>query len=88
LGQKERGFFVGERTFGYRSVPVGEMRLDKKGRPRSDGYCMEIDPAEAEVVRRGFREFADGRSRASSSSSTKTAFAGSFARRRNGRRPR
>jgi len=24
IGQKERGFFVGEKTFGYRSVPVGE----------------------------------------------------------------
>jgi DNA invertase Pin-like site-specific DNA recombinase len=31
IGQKERGFFVGEKTFGYRSVPVGEMRMDKKG---------------------------------------------------------
>ena len=61
LGQKERGFFVGERTFGYRSVPVGEMRLDKKGRPRPDGYRMEIEPSEAEVVLRVFREFADGR---------------------------
>ncbi len=34
IGQKERGFFVGEKTFGYRSVPVGEMRMNKKGRPR------------------------------------------------------
>jgi site-specific DNA recombinase len=34
MGQKERGFFVGESTFDYRSVPVGEMRIDKKGRPR------------------------------------------------------
>jgi Resolvase, N terminal domain len=40
IGQKERGFFVGE-TFGYRSVPVGEMRMDKKGRPRPEGYTME-----------------------------------------------
>jgi len=37
LGQKSRGFFVGERTFGYRSVPVGDVRMDKKGRPRPDG---------------------------------------------------
>ena len=44
LGQKQRGFSVGERTFGYRSVPVGEMRMDKKGRPRPDGYRMEIHP--------------------------------------------
>ena len=60
IGQKERGFFVGEKTFGYRSVPVGEMKMDKKGRPRPDGYKMEIepkeaavDPADLHVVRRG-----------------------------------
>ena len=44
MGQKDRGFFVGERTFGFRSVPVGEMRMDKKGQPRPDGYGMEIEP--------------------------------------------
>ncbi len=60
MGQKERGFFVGERTFGYRSVPVGEMRVDKKGRPRPDGYRMEIDPKEAAVVLRIFSAYADG----------------------------
>jgi DNA invertase Pin-like site-specific DNA recombinase len=46
IGQKERGFFVGEKTFGYRSVPVGEMRMDKKGRPRPEGYKMEIEAKE------------------------------------------
>ena len=50
MGQKERGFFVGEKTFGYRSVPVGEMRMDKKGRPRPGGYRMEIEPKQAAVV--------------------------------------
>jgi DNA invertase Pin-like site-specific DNA recombinase len=62
MGQKERGFSVGERTFGYTSIPVGEMRMDKKGRPRPDGYRMVIEPREATVVRRIFQEFADGRS--------------------------
>jgi site-specific DNA recombinase len=61
IGQKERGFSVGERTFGYRSVPVGTMRMDKKGRPRPDGYRMEIDPAEARIVLRIFEDFANGR---------------------------
>lgn len=61
LGQK-RGFLVGERTFGYRSVPVGEMRMDKKGRPRPEGYAMEIEPREAAIVLRVFKEFADGKS--------------------------
>lgn len=62
IGQKERGFSVGERTFGYKSVPVGEMRMDKKGRPRPDGYRMVIEPREAAIILRIFHEFADGRS--------------------------
>src|SRR6516162_5018317 len=60
IGQKERGFFVGEQTFGYKSAPVGELRMDKKGRPRPDGYRMAIEPREAAVVLRTFKEFADG----------------------------
>lgn len=60
LGQKERGFFVGERTFGYKSTPVGVLRMDKKGRPRPEGYGMAIDPREAAIVLRLFQEYADG----------------------------
>jgi len=59
-GQKERGFSVGERTFGYKSVPVGTIRMDKKGRPRPEGYRMEIEPREAAVVLRIFKAYADG----------------------------
>jgi site-specific DNA recombinase len=62
IGQKERGFFVGEKTFGYQSVPVGEMRMDKKGRPRPEGYKMEIEPKEAAVILRIFTSYADGES--------------------------
>ncbi len=62
IGQKERGFFVGEKTFGYRSVPVGEMRMDKKGRPRPDGYKMEIEPTQAATIIRIFTSYADGMS--------------------------
>jgi len=58
IGQKERGFFVGEKTFGYRSVPVGEMKMDKKGRPRPDGYKMEIEPKDAAVILRIFTSYA------------------------------
>src|SRR5262249_33786134 len=36
---------------------VGEMRLDQQGRPRPDGYRMRIEPSEAQVVLRIFREF-------------------------------
>ena len=60
IGQKERGFFVGEKTFGYRSVPIGEVRMDKKGRPRPDGYGMEIEPKEAALILRIFTSYADG----------------------------
>jgi DNA invertase Pin-like site-specific DNA recombinase len=28
----------GEAPHGYRSIPVGEMRIDRRGRPRPDGY--------------------------------------------------
>ena len=31
-GQKERGYTVGERTYGYRSVEAGQVRIDKHGR--------------------------------------------------------
>jgi site-specific DNA recombinase len=60
IGQKERGFFVGEHTFGYRSIPAGEMRIDKKGHPRPDGYKMEIEPSQAAVVLRIFSAYAGG----------------------------
>lgn len=62
VGQKERGFFVGERTYGYKSTPVGTIRMDKKGRPRPEGYRMIIDPGEAAVVVRVFEELAAGKS--------------------------
>jgi site-specific DNA recombinase len=60
IGQKERGFFVGEKTFGYRSGPVGEMKMDKKGRPRPDGYKMEIEPQQAAIILRIFISYAEG----------------------------
>jgi site-specific DNA recombinase len=60
MGQKERGFFVGEKTFGYRSVPVGEMHMGKKGRPRPSGYKMEIESKEAAIILRIFTSYADG----------------------------
>ena len=61
-GQKERGFFVAEAIFGYRSRPVGEVRLDRRGRYRPQGYTMGVEPDEARVVVRIYTEFAEGRS--------------------------
>lgn len=60
IGQKRRGFSVGEHTYGYRSVAVGATRLDKKGRLRPEGYKMEIDPRETIIVLRIFRAYAGG----------------------------
>jgi DNA invertase Pin-like site-specific DNA recombinase len=61
LGQKARGFSVGEATYGYRSEPVGEMKVDRRGRPRPDGYRMVPYSTEAEIVRRIFRNSASGK---------------------------
>ena len=60
LGQKQRGFYVGERTYGYRSEPHGEVRIDKRGRPRPEGYTMHIELSQAAVVRRILEDFAAG----------------------------
>jgi site-specific DNA recombinase len=60
IGQKQRGFSVGEHTYGYRSVAVGATCLDKKGWLRPEGYKMEIDPRETAIVLRIFRVYADG----------------------------
>ena len=60
IGQKQRGFIVGEATFGYRSIPVGPMRMGKGGRLRAEGYRMLVDPQEAAVVVTIFQDFADG----------------------------
>ena len=59
-GQKDRGFDVGERTYGYQPVAVGEIRIDKRGRPRPDGYKKRIDPAQAAIIVRIFEEFVAG----------------------------
>ena len=62
VGQKQRGFSCGERTFGYKSIPVGEIRFDKKGKERPEGYKKEIDPRESEIVLRVFELYRDGNS--------------------------
>ncbi len=60
IGQKQRGFSVGERTFGYKSVPYGEFVIDKKGVPRPEGHKLELEPREASVVQRIFNSYNDG----------------------------
>ncbi len=61
-GQKLRGFSTGESVYGYRSQPVGELRLNKKGQPKYEGMIHKIDEEEAGIVRRIYREFVGGKS--------------------------
>ena len=61
LRQKERGFFVGEKTFGYKSEP-SDMVLFEKYKKGPEGYKMRIFEEEATVVRRIFDMYAEGRS--------------------------
>ena len=54
-GQIARGYHAGGLSFGYRSVIAG---LDAKGEPV--GHRLEIEPAEADVVRWLFARYAEG----------------------------
>src|SRR5262249_4764494 len=61
-GQLERGFSTGGAQYGYRTVPV----LDPSGRTESDGRQallgkrLEVNEAEAAVIRRIFEWYASG----------------------------
>src|SRR3990172_4981162 len=61
-GRKSEGYFVGGRTFGSESTLPGKGRINNRGREKQAGALMQINHDEAEVVRRVFREFADGQS--------------------------
>ncbi len=60
IGQKQRGFSAGERTFGYTSIPVGDIHLDSKGKERPEGYRKVIDPRESAIVLRVFEHYRNG----------------------------
>ena len=47
IGQKKRGFSVGERSFGYKSVPFGKTVMDQKGNPIPEDYKFEIGSRES-----------------------------------------
>lgn len=61
-GQKIRGFSTGENVYGYYTQPIGELRLNKKGKPKYDGMAHKIQPEEAEVVKMIFKGFIDKKS--------------------------
>ena len=61
VGQKLRGFVVGENTYGYRHQAVGEIKVDSKGRMRAEGYKAVIEPEEANIIKRIYQGFVQGK---------------------------
>ena len=60
-GQALKGNNCGGRAYGYRHVAETEPnRLDEYGRPEIVAVRREIDPEQAEIVRRIFSSYADG----------------------------
>lgn len=60
MGQIVRGYTIGYLGYGYRSVPVGETKYDKKGRLRAVGFQPQIVPEEAAIISRIFKDFTEG----------------------------
>ncbi|MFH1868367.1 MAG: recombinase family protein, partial [Candidatus Omnitrophota bacterium] len=56
-GQKLRGFSAGEKVYGYSTHPVGELKINKKGQPKYDGMVHKINPEEADIIKRIYKEF-------------------------------
>jgi len=61
-GQKIRGFSTGESVYGYYTQPVGELRLNKKGKPKYEGMVHKINPDETDIIKRIYKEFVGGKS--------------------------
>ena len=61
-GQKLRGYSAGENVYGYYTKPSGKLRVNKKGQHKYDGIVYKINPDEAEVVKKIFNEFINGKS--------------------------
>jgi len=61
-GQRLRGFSTGESVYGYKSCPVGDLKLNKKGQPKYEGKVHKIEEEEASIIRRIYKEFIEGKS--------------------------
>ena len=61
-GQKLRGYSTGESVYGYKSHPVGELKLNKKGQPKYEGMVYKINEDEALIIKRIYKEFTEGKS--------------------------
>ncbi len=62
LEQKERGFFMNEQAFGYKSKQAGDVIIGRNGKSRPERYMMYIDSHEAAIVERIFQMYANGKS--------------------------
>lgn len=61
-GQKIRGYSAGENVYGYYTKPSGKLKVNKKGQHKYDGMVHKINPDEAEVVKKIFKEFINSKS--------------------------
>ena len=61
-GQKLRGFSAGENVYGYLTKPSGELKVNKKGQHKYDGMVHSINPEEAEIVKKIYENFINGKS--------------------------
>ena len=61
-GQKLRGFSAGETVYGYCTQPVGELKFNKRGKPKYDGMVHKIHAEEEDIVRCIYKNFVDGKS--------------------------
>ena len=61
-GQHLRGYSTGETVYGYKTVPIGEIRLNKRGQPKYEGMVHKIVEEEASIIRRVYTEFTEGKS--------------------------
>jgi site-specific DNA recombinase len=61
-GQRLRGYSTGENVYEYKTCPVGELRLNKKGQPKYEGKIHQINDEESAIVKRIYLEFTNGKS--------------------------
>ena len=62
VGIIERGYLTGNLGYGYEVKKVGVLRQDNRGRFRADGSLGYIIPEEADVIRRIYNDFINGKS--------------------------
>ena len=61
MGQVLRGYTMGRHGYGYTTIPDGDLRPDKKGRLRANGFKPQIVPEEARIIQRIFQDFTNGK---------------------------